>query len=123
MDIGNLTDSLKKTYALSTDGPEIDTGALEIQMVDTFIIDATEGQTYIVYNDVDDRLEFYVYGQLKLYIPCTAVGNDVYLMEDGTDLSVYDSTGKIFSWVDGAKIIFSGELKILDDMDNILYVF
>jgi len=120
MDIGTCEFSLKRIYALSTIGPELETGSLEISMIDTFIIDTDQGQTCIVYNV--DQLEFYVLGQLKLYIPCTAIGNDVYMMDDGSDLSIYDSTGKIFTWLGGKKMIFSGnELKILDAADNVIF--
>jgi len=119
MDIGTCEFSLKRIYALSTIGPELETGSLEISMIDTFIIDTVQGDTYIIYND--NKLEFYILGQLKLYLPCTAVGNDVYVTDDG-DLSIYDSSGKIFIWPGGKKIIFSGkELQILDDADEILF--
>lgn len=120
MDIGTCEFSLKRIYALSTIGPELETGSLEISMIDTFIIDTVQGDTYIIYND--NKLEFYILGQLKLYLPCTAVGNDVYIMDDNIDLSIYDASGKIFNWPGGKKIIFSGnELQILDDTDEILF--
>lgn len=119
MDIGNCEYSLKDIMALSTTGPELETGSLEIAMIDTFVLDTDQGDTYIVYNT--NQLEFWVYGQLKLYIPCTATGNDVYIMDDGSDLSVYDSTGKVFTWLGGKKIIFSSELKVLDASDVVLF--
>lgn len=120
MDIGTLDFSMTKITAFSTTGPLFNNGTLDISCSDLLILSSTSGDTYITWNST--QLEIYVYGQLKLYLPISETsGDDVYLLQDGNDLSVYGPSGKVFSWTNGAKMIFDKELKILDKNDNLLF--
>ena len=98
-------------------GPAIaDTGSLEVSFPQIRVISATEGQSYVWLNS--GSLEFVNRGWLKFYMPVTG---QAYLELDSGNMVIGDTTGMVHTFTGATKIVHSsGELRLLDDGDNII---